>query len=324
TDGTESPILAEDGGDGHDKPRLRYGELVILGYNGYLPQGDRGRRRSKFVLHKRTEASGVKRSKHYIVQSPQTSKAILDANQHSISYTLSRNQAVIVEYKEDAETDMFQVGRSSESPIDFVVMDTLPGDKKDAKVMQSTISRFACRILVNRCEPAKARIFAAGFDSSRNIFLGTKHDLEKLIDAINAGRPQCPVGLNTLVIPRKVNIGDQVNQPYVYLNCGHVQGHHDWGQDENTGARRCPMCLELGPVVTLCMGLEPAFYVDVGAPTYAFNPCGHMATEKTVKYWANVEIPHGTNGFQAVCPFCATPLDGATGYIKLIFQDNLD
>lgn len=66
----------------------------------------------------------------------------------------------------------FQVGRSSESPIDFVVMDTLPGDKKDAKVMQSTISRFACRILVNRCEPSKARIFAAGFDSSRNIFLG--------------------------------------------------------------------------------------------------------------------------------------------------------
>ncbi|KAH8417764.1 hypothetical protein KR222_005475 [Zaprionus bogoriensis] len=470
TDGTESPILAEDGGDGHDKPRLRYGELVILGYNGYLPQGDRGRRRSKFVLVKRTEPSGVKRSKHYIVQSPQTSKAILDANQHSISYTLSRNQAVIVEYKEDTETDMFQVGRSSESPIDFVVMDTLPGDKKDAKVMQSTISRFACRILVNRCEPSKAKIFAAGFDSSRNIFLGekatkwqdnveidglttngvlimhpkgsfcggnakcglwrecsvggdvfslresrsaqqkgqpiydecnilqdgtlidlcgatllwrsaeglqhspvclraalvvvavlavaltclflqTKHDLEKLIDAINAGRPQCPVGLNTLVIPRKVNISDQVNQPYVYLNCGHVQGeccdaaiekpysicnficiciffwqtgHHDWGQDENTGARRCPMCLELGPVVTLCMGLEPAFYVDVGAPTFAFNPCGHMATEKTVKYWANVEIPHGTNGFQAVCPFCATPLDGATGYIKLIFQDNLD
>lgn len=43
------------------------------------------------------------------------------------------------------------------------------------------------------------------------------------------------------------------------------------------------MCLELGPVVTLCMGLEPAFYVDSGPPTYAFNPCGHMATEKTVK-----------------------------------------
>lgn len=78
-------------------------------YNGFLPQGDKGRRRSKFVLFKRAEANGVRRSRHYIVQSPQTSKAILDTNQHSISYTLSRNQAVIVEYKEDADTDMFQV-----------------------------------------------------------------------------------------------------------------------------------------------------------------------------------------------------------------------
>ena len=56
-------------------------------------------------------------------------QAILDVQQHSISYTLSRNQAVIVEYQPDSETDMFQIGRSSESPIDFVVMDTIPGDK---------------------------------------------------------------------------------------------------------------------------------------------------------------------------------------------------
>lgn len=46
--------------------------------------------------------------------------------------------------------------------------------------------------------------------------------------------------------------------------------------------------------------------------------------QKTVKNWANVDIPHGINGFQTVCPFCATPLDGAPGYIELIFQDNLD
>lgn len=109
--------------------------------------------------------------------------------------------------------------------------------------------------------------------------------------------------MNTLVIPRKVTLGEHINQPYVYLNCGHVQGksvlfsslkffsfffvkfqgHHDWGQDKSSGARKCPMCLELGPAVTLCMGIEPAFYVDAGPPTYAFNPCGHMATEKTVK-----------------------------------------
>lgn len=58
------------------------------------------------------------------------------------------------------------------------------------------------------------------------ILFKTKRDLEKLVDEINAGRPQCPVGLNTLVIPRKVTLGEHVNQhvPYVYLNCGHVQG----------------------------------------------------------------------------------------------------
>ena len=41
--------------------------------------------------------------------------------------------------------------------------------------------------------------------------------------------------------------------------------------------------LQVGPLVKLCMGMEPAFYVDAGPPTFAFNPCGHMGTEKTVK-----------------------------------------
>ncbi|XP_066996942.1 protein pellino isoform X2 [Anabrus simplex] len=433
SDGTESPILEEQESNPAEKQKVKYGELVILGYNGFLPPGDRGRRRSKFVLYKRDDPNGVKRSRHYVVTTPHSSKAILDSKQHSISYTLSRNQAVIVEYMLDEETDMFQIGRSSESPIDFVVMDTIPGDKSgESKVLQSTISRFACRILADRSNPRIARIYAAGFDSSRNIFLGekatkwqeargeidglttngvliwhprgnfcggevkpglwrevsvgggifslrpsrsaqqkgemvedetnvlqdgtlidlcgatllwrsaeglakspTKKDLEMLVDALNAGRPQCPVGLNTLVIPRKLTLtmSDSTNekqQPYVYLNCGHVQGLHDWGQEKDSLSRRCPMCLEMGPVVKLCMGIEPAFYVDigppedVGPPTFAFNPCGHMATEKTVKFWVNVPIPHGTNGFDAVCPFCATPLVGSPGYVRLIFQDNVD
>lgn len=61
------------------------------------------------MLFKRAEANGVKRAKHYVVQSPQTSQAILDRLQHSISYTLNRSQTVIVEYKSDTDTDMFQV-----------------------------------------------------------------------------------------------------------------------------------------------------------------------------------------------------------------------
>jgi pellino len=42
------------------------------------------------------------------------------------------------------------------------------------------------------------------------------------------------------------------------------------------------------------------------------------------RYWAGVDIPHGTNGFHAICPFCAAPLEGSPGYVRLIFQDNLD
>ncbi|XP_022255728.1 protein pellino-like isoform X2 [Limulus polyphemus] len=274
---------------------------------------------------------------------------------------------------------MFQIGRSSECPIDFVVMDTIPGDKAgDCKVTQSTISRFACRFLVERNGTHTASVYAAGFDSSRNIFLGekatkwqhngeidglttngililhprgsfcggslpgvwreisvgggvyalresrstpqkgtkiedetnelqdgtlidlcgatllwrssdglnnspTRKHLEEMIDELNAGRPQCPVGLNTLVIPRKSTISYNEKQPYVYLICGHVQGLHDWGQDKNSDGRTCPMCLKVGPIVKLCMGIEPAFYVDSGPPTFAFNPCGHMASEQTVK-----------------------------------------
>ncbi|XP_064484618.1 protein pellino-like isoform X1 [Ornithodoros turicata] len=400
---------------------VKFGELVILGYNGSLPHGEKGRRRSKFVLYRRNFPNGIKKSKHYIVKTPQSSQAVLDSKQHSISYTLSRTQAVIVEYVLDEETDMFQIGRSSESPIDFVVMDTIPGDKAGAhEILQSTISRFACRILVERNKNHRTFVYAAGFDSSRNIFLGekatkwqqdgeidglttngvlimhpqgpfcggessgiwrevsvgggiytlresrstpqkgikkedetnmlrdgslidlcgatllfrsaeglmkspTKRHLEQKIEELNAGRPQCPVGLNTLVIATRSTLSHADKQPYVYLNCGHVQGLHSWGlQDHCPDARECPMCFKIGPVVKLCMGIEPAFYVDSEPPTYAFNPCGHMASEKTVKYWALVPIPHGTNGMLAACPFCAVPLKGYPGYVRLIFQDHVD
>ena len=66
------------------------------------------------------------------------------------------------------------------------------------------------------------------------------------------------------------------------------------------------------------------FYVDCLPPDYCFVPCGHMASEQTVKYWANVPIPCGTSGFQSACPFCAVPLSGNPGYVKLIFQDKCD
>jgi len=440
--GIGSPAKAP--GAAHPPPELvKYGELIILGYNGQLPQGDRGRRRSKFVLYRRAAPNGVVRSRHYNVSTPQTSEAIRNKQQHSISYTLSRNQAVIVEYTHDDRSDLFQIGRSSESPIDFVVMDTVPGNRSVDKVSsQSTISRFACRIITDR-HSLQASIYAAGFDSSRNIFLGEKatkwetvehcvdglttngvlvmspngmfcpgHDptngdrnnggapspdqmpakpgvwreisvsgnvfglresrsaavqgppvhsetnvlkdgtlidlcgatllwrsaeglsrsptprqLERCLDDLNAGRPQCPVGLHTLVVPRKNNPNGVAPeaQPYVYLNCGHVQGKHNWGNlNDAKGTKTCPMCLKPSEVAQLCMGAEPGFYVDCQPPDYCFVPCGHMASERTVRYWTEVPLPWGTSGFQAACPFCAVPLTAGTpGFIKLIF-DNIN
>ena len=71
----------------------------------------------------------------------------------------------------------YQIGRSSENQIDFIVMETNSGAKSfnDFNIdSQSTISRYACRIVVLRYPPYTARIYAAGFDGSKNIFLGVR------------------------------------------------------------------------------------------------------------------------------------------------------
>jgi pellino protein len=97
------------------------------------------------------------------------------------------------------------------------------------------------------------------------------------VDELNAGRPQCPVGLNTLVIPRKLTLSmseDTVNekqQPYVYLNCGHVQGHHDWGQDKDSKDRRCPMCLEVLHLSSVSQILVLAYCVKASGVVFDNN-----------------------------------------------------
>ncbi|RXM29820.1 E3 ubiquitin-protein ligase pellino-like 1 [Acipenser ruthenus] len=616
------------------KVPVKYGELIVLGYNGSLPNGDRGRRKSRFGLCKRPKANGVKPSTVHVACTPQAAKAISNKDQHSISYTLSRAQTVVVEYTHDNNTDMFQIGRSTEGPIDFVVTDTVPGSQSnsDTQSVQSTISRFACRIICERNPPYTARIYAAGFDSSKNIFLGEKaakwktsdsqmdglttngvlvmhprngftedskpgvwreisvcgnvftlretrsaqqrgkmarmdrmeqfqkerEDLEKaqgeckrklsevqrkikelevsgtddakselqklqqeqqglkkeekscdkkleehrkqekkmpwnvdtlskegfsksvfnvkpedkeeteeekeqkhktfvekyekaikhfgmlrrwddsqkylsdnphlvceetanylvimcidleveekhalmeqvahqtivmqfilelarslkvdpracfrqfftkikvenetneLVDGslvdlcgaallwrtaeglahtptvkhlealrqeINAARPQCPVGFNTLAFPsmKRKDVVDE-KQPWVYLNCGHVHGYHNWGNKEERDGkeRECPMCRSRGPYVPLWLGCEAGFYVDAGPPTHAFSLCGHVCSEKTVTYWSQIPLPHGTHTFHAACPFCAQQLTGEQGYIRLIFQGPVD
>lgn len=158
-----------------------------------------------------------------------------------------------------------------------------------------------------------------------------KH-LEALRQEINAARPQCPVGFNTLAFPsmHRKDTPDE-KQPWVYLQCGHVHGYHNWGnhREEREGRdrdrdRECPMCRTKGPYVPLWLGCEAGFYVDAAPPTHAFNPCGHVCSEKTAAYWSQIPLPHGTHTFHAACPFCAHQLSGEQGYVRLIFQGPLD
>lgn len=152
---------------------IKYGELIVLGYNGCLASGDKGRRRSRLALSRRPHANGVKPDVMHHISTPLVSKALSNRGQHSISFTLSRSHSVIVEYTHDSDKDMFQIGRSTENMIDFVVTDTSPGGgATEGPSAQSTISRYACRILCDRRPPYTARIYAAGFDASSNIFLG--------------------------------------------------------------------------------------------------------------------------------------------------------
>ncbi|KAG9338198.1 hypothetical protein JZ751_026948, partial [Albula glossodonta] len=167
-----------------DKEPVKYGDLIVLGYNGSLANGDKGRRRSRLALYKRPKANGVKPDVIHNISTPLVSKALSNKSQHSISYTLSRSHSVIVEYTHDSSMDMFQIGRSTESMIDFVVTDTSPSGQggvggEGGQSAQSTISRYACRILCERSPPYTTRIYAAGFDSSKNIFLGNQTPLKQ-------------------------------------------------------------------------------------------------------------------------------------------------
>lgn len=408
-----------------DEDSTLYGMLVVLGTNGSLPGGNKNKKRSCFRLYRRNKPNGVKPGKSQEVPNKCLSEceSYTNSKLHSISYTLKK-KVIVVPYEHDNETDMFQVGRSAESQIDFVVIDVVAGSslptakRKNYPPTQSTISRFACRILCDRKPPYTARIYAAGFDSSMNISLGEKapkwkvntqmtdglttngvlmmqpengfngsvipgkwkevsvggaiyhlrearssqipgakiddssnvltdgtlidlcgttllwrsaesindmpnpHDIDMLVSNFNSTDPQCPVGLSTLAFPSRDRCtATTEKQPWVYLKCGHVHGRIEWGQQDIHGDKMvCPLCRSVGKYVPLWMGNEPSFYIDCGSPSYCFAPCGHVCSEGTAKYWSKTVLPHGTQAYNSVCPFCALPLDPQTPYKRLIWQ----
>lgn len=139
--------------------------------------------------------------------------------------------------------------------------------RKDEQTKQSTISEELPLFLISQT-PYLILIYF-NFYFIHNIFnlwhnlifslfvfsLQTKEYLEGLVDKLNADRPVCPVGLNTLVIPRRSGMEHNLQQPYVYLSCGHVQGHHDWGLNKDSNFRTCPMCLKVSNRIQGLMNL---------------------------------------------------------------------
>ena len=83
--------------------------------------------------------------------------------------------------------------------IDFVVTDTSPGGgAAEGPSAQSTISRYACRILCDRRPPYTARIYAAGFDASSNIVLGVSELPEAGTSAASESEPRGRLGRGSL------------------------------------------------------------------------------------------------------------------------------
>lgn len=75
-----------------------------------------------------------------------------------------------------------QIGRSADSAIDFVVVETVTGeDRRSMYKSNSTVSRYACRIQCDRRPPYTARLFAAAFDTRGKIQLSVSDVLTALI-----------------------------------------------------------------------------------------------------------------------------------------------
>lgn len=68
------------------------------------------RHSSRFELFKKQNPNGIVKNRHYTVEGP-VENVVNKPDHHSVTYTLGRNKSIIVEYKSDDKTDMFQVDR---------------------------------------------------------------------------------------------------------------------------------------------------------------------------------------------------------------------
>ncbi|GIX99051.1 e3 ubiquitin-protein ligase pellino homolog 2 [Caerostris extrusa] len=113
-----------------------YGELFVLGCNGTAPVHLQRHMKSKFTLRQRYHPN--------------------------VSYNFAGFRSIVVEYTRDKSTDMFQIGRYESPPVDIKVTDLNQARKG--------VSRFACRIVIERNDNHQAKVYAAAFDGTGNVF----------------------------------------------------------------------------------------------------------------------------------------------------------
>ncbi|VUZ54765.1 unnamed protein product [Hymenolepis diminuta] len=184
---------------------ISYGRLILLGTNGAATRPEVTKNGNRCLeLYQRSTANGVSPGPISFVPDSTKSEVVTNPSRHAVSYTFNRTNTVVVEYVPDPNIDLFQIGRYKSPIIDFHIGDVpsptersspttngnssflersrasiffgmfdraSPTPKKPVGSL-STVSRFACRIDIDRRPPHAARIYAAGFDTRNNIFLG--------------------------------------------------------------------------------------------------------------------------------------------------------
>ena len=142
-----------------------YGTLFVVGCCKAIPNHLAEKMSTKYTLHKRAKANGLIEASNIVTSDVKESLSV-SPTKHVILYRSNNSRSVVVVFKHDPLSDLFQIGRYEKYPVDFTVDDTNPQDKA-----RHGVSRFACRISVRRDANHEARIYAGAFDSSQEISL---------------------------------------------------------------------------------------------------------------------------------------------------------
>ena len=120
----------------------------------------------------------------------------------------------------------------------------------------------------------------------QTVIFKSVQQLKMIIDELNASGPKCPVLFNRLLFVGEnqvdcAHIPMECNCPFVNLTCGHVQGN--WRKESIEENQVCPVCRSKWNLVLLKIGTNTAFFVDCKPLSHCFDPCGHVASECTVR-----------------------------------------